>query len=669
MNLLATPERHATALPKGGAQGSAKELAQDPARERGHAPRGKLAPLTLGALGVVYGDIGTSPLYAMDQIFQPGLARTPENVLGGVSLVIWALTLIVAIKYAALVLRAQNEGEGGVFALYGLMHDGANRTGRLMLWALMLGAGLLLGDGMITPAISVLSAVEGLQAATPDLGRAVIPITLALLAGLFALQSRGTTGIGRIFGPILALWFVVIAVLGARQVSAHPEIAAAFNPLYGMAFLAHAGGFQLLAILGAVMLVVTGGEAMYADLGHFGAGPIRLGWFGLVFPALLLNYLGQGAYLLGGEPVAGGMLFYSLSPGWALLPMVALATLATAIASQSLISGAFSLTLQAIRLGLFPRIELLHTHADHAGQIYVPFINWALFCGCVLLVLGFGSAGALAAAYGLAVSGVMVITSLAMFFIARRYWRWGVLRTALVWGGLTVVNGGFLVASSLKFFEGGYIPLLVGLTTFAVMATWRWGRKATFAAYRAKETMTVDELVKRHRGAPHHIERNALVMSPKRMSSLDDRTPALLQMMWDRYGVLPRHLVFIVVNHVKTPYVEGDRYKVTTFYRDGAEGGVMAVDLNFGFMEEPDVEKWLEDLARHKQIDLPPQRRKWIVHVTNENLLPSRKMGLLGKMRLRLFQFLRLVSRPVYYYYGLGNQVQLSAEIFPVRVK
>lgn len=649
-------------------QGHAAVSAQDAALRK-HAPDGGLAALALGALGVVYGDIGTSPLYAMDQIFQPGVARTPENVLGGVSLVVWALTIIVAIKYALLVLRAQNEGEGGVFALYGLLHDRSNRAARLMLWSLMLGAGLLLGDGMITPAISVLSAVEGLHVATPALSRAVIPVTLVLLAGLFALQSRGTTGIGKLFGPVIALWFVVIGALGARQALGQPEILAAFNPLYGLRFLFHAGGFEALLILGAVMLVVTGGEAMYADLGHFGARPIRVSWFSVVFPALLLNYLGQGAYLLGGAPVAGGSLFYSLTPPQALYPMVLLATAATVIASQSLISGAFSLTSQAVRLGLFPRIDILHTHAAHAGQIFVPFINWALFAGCVLLVLTFGSAAALAAAYGLAVSGVMVITSLAMFFIARRYWGWGKFKTWLVWGVLTAINAGFLVASSLKFLEGGFIPLLVGLVVFAVMATWRWGRKATFAAYQAKDRMTMRELVAKHCSSAFFMERNALVMSPKPLNSLDDRAPALMQMLWDRYGVLPRNLIFVEVAHRKTPYVEGSRYKVTTFCRDPEKGGVMGVELSFGFMEKPDVERWLGDLARHKQIDLPPYRRSWIVHVAHENLLPSRRMGIVELLRFRLFQFLRLVSRPSYYYYGLGNQVQLSAEIFPVRLK
>lgn len=638
-------------------------------RPEPHAPRGAVPQLALAAIGVVYGDIGTSPLYAMDQIFHDGVARTPEHILGGVSLVIWAITLIVSIKYALLVLRAQNEGEGGVFALYGLLHDRSNKTARIMLWSLMLGAGLLLGDGMITPAISVLSAVEGLHVAAPNLGHmVVIPLTLVLLAGLFALQSRGTSGIGKIFGPILLVWFGVIAALGAWHIAAHPDILAAFNPVHGVRFLMEAGGWEMLAILGAVMLVVTGGEAMYADLGHFGATPIRLGWFGIVFPALLLSYLGQGAYLLSGAPIAQGLLFFSLTPHWALYPMVALATVSTIIASQSLISGAFSLISQAIRLGLFPRIALLHTHAAHAGQIYAPFINWALLSGCVALVLAFGSASSLAAAYGLAVSGVMVITSIAMFFIARRHWGWGVVRTALVWGALTALNGAFLVASTLKFMEGGFIPLLVGMATFAVMATWRWGRKATFAAYKAKATMTMAELVEKYCASKSFIERSAVVMSPKTLTALDNRAPVIAQMMWDRCGVLPRHLIFVEVTHVKTPYVEDNRYRVTNFHRAPDGGGIMGVDLRFGFMEEPDVEKWLEDLARHQQIDLPPQHRRWIVHVAHENLLPARKMDLWRQLRFRLFLFLRLVSQPTSFYYGLGNNVQLTAEIFPVRV-
>ena len=634
------------------------------------AARGGLAALTVGALGVVYGDIGTSPLYAMDQLFlgRGEASRAPADVIGGVSLVIWTITVIVAIKYALLVLRAQNDGEGGVFALYGLLHDGKKRATTLLLWALMLGAGLLFGDGIITPAISVLSAVEGLQVATPELASLIVPVTIGLLTALFLIQFKGASGIGIIFGPILALWFVAIAVLGVRQIVVHPDILAAFNPLYGLQFLHRAGLFDTLLILSALMLVVTGGEAMYADVGHFGAAPVRLSWFAVVFPALVLNYLGQGAYLLTGAPVTGGKLFYNLVPPPLLYPMVALATVATVIASQALISGAFSLAAQAIRLGLFPRLRLLHTHHHHAGQVYVPFVNWSLFAGCIVLVVTFGSSSALAAAYGLAVAGVMFITSLAMFPVARRYWKWGVMTTGLVWSALAVVNGSFFIASTLKFAEGGFVPLSIGIALFLVMATWRWGRKATFAAYSAKPTMSIGELVELHKSCTTFMERNAIVMSPKPVRELADRTPALVQMLWERHGILPRNLILVEVTHRKIPYIHEGRYKVIVFDREKRRGGIIGVELSFGFMEEPNVESLLEELARHREIDLPTDRRHWIVHVSQENLLPARRMNVFKRLRLRLFLLLRTVSQPAYYYYGLGDEMQLSVEIIPVRV-
>ena len=641
-----------------------------PGASASRPPRGSFAGLTVGALGIVYGDIGTSPLYAMDQLFfgRSGGAQTPDDVLGGVSLVIWTITIIVAIKYAIFVLRAQNDGEGGVFALYGLLHEQRRRGTTLLLWALMLGAGLLFGDGIITPAISVLSAVEGMQVATPAFGNAVIPITIGLLTGLFAVQFKGTSGIGIVFGPVLIVWFAAIAVLGIAQIQHQPDIFAAFNPVYGLSYLHRAGFFDTLLILGALMLVVTGGEAMYADVGHFGVQPIRASWFAAVYPALLLNYLGQGAYVLSGAPVAGGKLFYSMVPQSLLYPMVVLATAATVIASQALISGAFSLVSQAIRLGLFPRLALLHTHEKHAGQIYVPFINWALFVGCVLLVLTFRSAAALAATYGLAVSGVMLITSIAMVPIARYHWKWGMLTTAAVWGTLTAVNASFLIASSLKFIEGGFVPLSVGVAVFLVMTTWRWGRKATFAAYSARPTMTMAELVALHRDCKVFMERNALVMSPKPMNLPSDRAPALVQMLWERHGILPRNLILVEVKHRKIPYIHDNRYRVTVFDRDHNRGSIIAVELSFGFMEEPNVERILEEMARHREIDLPTDRHRWIVHVSQENLLPVRRMNLLRRLRFRLFMFLRLVSQPAYYYYGLGDEVLLSVEIIPVRV-
>jgi KUP system potassium uptake protein len=636
-----------------------------------HVPHGSFTALTIGALGIVYGDIGTSPLYAMDALFhdRTGGAPLPADVLGGVSLVIWTITLIVAVKYAILVMRAQNDGEGGVFALYSLLAERRKRGTTLLLWSLMLGAGLLFGDGIITPAISVLSAVEGLRVATPALGSTVIPITIGLLTALFAIQFKGTAGIGIIFGPVLAIWFIAIAILGGWQIELHPDILAAFNPILGLQYLWHAGLFDALLILGALMLVVTGGEAMYADVGHFGAWPIRASWFAVVYPSLLLNYLGQGAYLMSGAPLAGDKLFYSLVPSSLLYPMVLLATAATVIASQALISGAFSLGAQAIRLGLFPRIDLLHTHQAHAGQVYVPFINWSLCAGCILLVLAFGSSSALAAAYGLAVSGVMVITSLSMFPIARHYWKWGAASAGFVWGALTAINAAFLVASSLKFVEGGYVPLSIGIAVFVLMQTWRWGRKATFAAYSEKSTMTMAEFVALHRTHKVFMERNALVMSPKPMRLLTDRIPALLQMLWERHGILPRNLILVEVTHRRVPYIRDNRYRVTVFDHDKSRGSIIGVELSFGFMEEPNVERLLEEMAQHKEVDLPTDRRRWVVHASHENLVPVRRMGLLRRLRFRLFVFLRLISQPAYFYYGLGEGVQLSVEIIPVRVR
>jgi KUP system potassium uptake protein len=633
-----------------------------------HAPRGSIAALTLGALGVVFGSVGTSPLYAMDQIFRAVGSGTPDDALGAASLAIWSLTLIVAVQYPLLVLRAQNDGEGGVFALYGLLHDRTGRRSRMLSWALMAGAGLLIGDGMITPAISVLSAVEGLDVASASYAGAVIPVTLGLLVALFAIQFKGASGVGKVFGPIVLVWFVSIAALGGAEIAANPRILAAFNPAYGVSFLARARFLETLLILGGLMLVVTGGEAMYADLGHFGALPIRISFYAVVYPALLLSYLGQGAYLIGGAPVPDHKLFFALAPHQLLMPMVALATAATIIASQALISGAFSLVSQAIRLGLFPRLEIRHTHHAHEGQIYIPAVNRTLLLGCVALVWFFGSSSALAAAYGLAVSGVMVITSVAMIPIALRRWGWSAATTALVWGPLTALNGAFLMASSLKLLEGGYVPIAVGGAAFAAMATWQWGRRATYAAHNAKATLTMAEVVELHRSS-RHLERNALIMSPRPLRSLGDRAPSLIRLIAERAGVLPRNLVFVEVIHRKTPYIHGSRYRVTVFDRNAEKGSVIGVELSFGFLEEPNVERALEDLARHQEIDLPTDPRQWIVHVMHENLLPARRSSLFKRIRLRLFQFLRQVSRPAYSYYGLGDAVQLTVEIIPVRLR
>lgn len=639
---------------------------------RGAAPvRSTLAGLTLGAVGIVFGGIGTSPLYALDALFRslaPGVPD-PQTVVGGLSLVIWTLTIIVAVKYAVFVLRADNDGEGGLLALYGLLHRYRRRAVLPFLWALMLGAGLLYGDGIITPAISVLSAFEGLGVAAPPLAGWALPATALVLSALFFAQSRGASGLGRVFGPLLLAWFVVIAGLGLREILHRPGVLAALDPRCGLSLLGVQGWHGSLLIFGALMLVVAGGEALYADLGHFGRRPIRVAWFAVAYPALVLNYLGQGAYLLGGSAPAGSKLFFSLAPPGLLLPLVALAVVAAVIASQSLIAGTFSLATQATALGLFPRLVTRHTHDAHAGQVYVPFVNWALYAGSLALVLGFGSSAALGSAYGIAVAGVMAMTTLAMIAVARYCWSWRWLPTLLLWGALLALNAAFLIASMLKIREGGFVPLSIGLLVFAVMATWRWGRKATFAAYSAKETMTVAELVQRHRKSSHFLERTAVLMSPKPVRRASDRTPALLQLLWDRYGVLPRHLIFVEVSHRKIPYVHDSRYAVTVFERDRTRGSILGVELSFGFMEEPNVERALEGMARHHEIDLATDPRQWIVHVSHEHLLPARGLGLIGRLRFRLFLLLRKVSQPAYYSYGLGDEVQLSAEVLPVRVR
>jgi KUP system potassium uptake protein len=637
----------------------------------GHTPHGSVTALTVAAIGIVFGDIGTSPLYALNLIFfghgTPALDH--DSVIGGISLVLWTLTIIVTIKYAIFVLRAQNDGEGGVFALYGLLHPHRRRGTRFLLWALMLGAGLLFGDGLITPAISVLSAVEGLSVATPGFANLTVPITIGVLTGLFALQYKGTAGIGGVFGPILIVWFVVIAGLGLVQIEEQPGILAAFNPTYGIAFLLQSGPRDALLILGALMLVVTGGEAMYADLGHFGARPIRLGWIFLVWPALTLNYLGQGALLLGRNAGDDTNTFFAMVPRDLLYPMVLLATAATVIASQALISGAFTLAAQAIRLGLFPRLAIRHTHHAHAGQIYMPFVNWSLWLGCIALVIAFGSSEALGSAYGLAVAGVMVITSIVMIPVSHYQWGWTRLRIAALWGPLTLINGAFLAANTLKFLEGGFVPLTIGALVFLIMITWQWGRTATFAAYSARPAMTMEALVRLHLGCTVFMERNAILMAPKPLRLPTDRAPALLRLLWERYGILPRNMVFVEVTHLKVPYIHEGRYQVTVFHRDGGRGSIIGVELRFGYMEEPNVEHVLEDLARHEEIDLPPDARQWIVHVSLENLLPSRAMGPIGRLRFKLFVLLRQVSQPAYYYYGLGDQMRLSAEIMPVHVR
>jgi len=621
----------------------------------------------LGALGVVFGDIGTSPLYAVGLLFAGHESTlSSQDILGGISLVLWTLTLVVAWKYAALVLRADNDGEGGVFALYALLDRFDQKGKALLAWALLVGAGLLFGDGIITPAISVLSAVEGLAVAAPRLSGFVIPATLALLTALFWLQHRGTRSVGHIFGPIMLMWFAAIALLGLAQVIAHPAILAALSPVHAVRLLVHGSLHANLLVLGAVILVVTGGEAMYADMGHFGAKPIRRAWFAVAFPALVLNYLGQGAYLLASPAMAGPGLLFHLVPAGLILAFVVLATLATITASQALISGTFSLVSQAIALDFFPRLHITHTHHRQVGEVYVPFVNWLLFFSCAALVLGFGSSAALGSAYGLAVSGNMLMTSIAMFFVARQLWSWSLLLAATTFVPLVALDGSFLFANSLKILEGGYVPLLIGLAVFTTMLVWHWGRAKTLAAYLSRRAMPMPELLELHRSAGHFVEQTAVLMIPAHNCAVKTRrAPALLELLLERNHSLPRNIIFVHVDHPKVPYVHEDRFE-TTILEDNRNGRMVRVEMRFGFMEMPDVEQGLRELAQRAEINLEADHRQWTVHVVREHLAPARNMGPFHAMRFRAYELLRLISQPTYYHYGLGYDVPLSVEILPV---
>jgi KUP system potassium uptake protein len=633
----------------------------------------KLVGLALAALGIVYGDIGTSPLYAVNAIFlgHGKTSTTPFNVIGAISLVFWVLTIVVAIKYIFLVLRADNGGEGGAFALYAKIGQYKDRKGVFGLMLLLtLAAGLMIGDGIITPAISVLSAVEGLKVAAPALGGYVVPITLIILIGLFVIQRKGTYKIGILFGPILVLWFIAIAVSGIAQIIYTPAILQALNPINGIIFLFHNSFFHNLLIMGAVVLAVTGGEALFADMGHFGRNPIRLSWFGAVYPALILNYLGQGAYVLANPQVPGKNIFYGMIPTHLLYPMVILATLATIIASQALISGAFSLAQQAIAMGLIPRLKVRHTHHHHEGQIYVGFINWTLLTGCLLLVLHFKNSTALAAAYGFSVSGDMLITSMVMIFITIFIWKWNSFLSLLLWIPLILLDLSFFISNSLKFFDGGFIPVTLGILIFIIIRTWRGGRKLTNQAYSEYPSMTVQELIDLKEKQSYLSERSVILLTPKSIESTNQKTPALFQLYWDRYRTLPKHLVFVNIKPEKIPYITDDRCTLRYFQRDPKAGSIADLQIRFGFMEEQDVEEVLIRLAQDKKIDLAQRSSDWSVEASQEHLVPGKNLHIWKRLLLNLFLFLRHISIPAYYHYGLGKGgVNLSLEIMPIAIQ
>jgi KUP system potassium uptake protein len=627
--------------------------------------------LSVAALGVVYGDIGTSPLYAVNQIFfgTEKSADIQHDILGPISIIFWALTIVISFKYIILVLRADNEGEGGVFALYGLLNQLKKRSIAWLTILLALAAGLLFGDGIITPAISVISSVEGLRIATTAFDPYIVPITIAILTGLFLIQRNGTSKVGTVFGPIIFIWFASIAALGLVQVIHHPSILQALNPAYALGFFMHYPLYTLLITLGAIMLVVTGGEALYADMGHFGATPIRISWFTITYPALLLNYFGQGAYLISGAKVIQGNIFFSMVPHWALYPMIIISTLATIIASQALISGAFSLSTQAISLGLFPYLKVKHTHEDHAGQIYVPFINWALYIGCCLLVVTFRSSASLASAYGLAVSGVMLVTTMSMVYISRYYWNWGWFRSLVLFVPLSLVDVSFLVANSLKFIEGGYIPLLIGLSLMIIMQTWQWGRKRILKAFNTYPCMTVEELIQLKRTNTQFVPRSEIIMTANPIESSSNKIPVLKQLYSDRHGLIAKNIIFVTAVFNKVPHITKERYSIKKFYEDKTKGTILSVKINFGFMEEPNVESMLEGIANHELVNINDHHKKWNIHVLYERARLTENANIFDLIRFNLFKFLQRNSDTADHYLELGKEHALSIEVIPVIIK
>lgn len=625
--------------------------------------------LVLGALGVVYGDIGTSPLYAINEIFFGHAMShfTRMDVIGGISLVFWALTLVVAIKYVFLVLRADNDGEGGVFSLYSLIAE-LPKSSPILLGLLVIAAGLLYGDGIITPAISVISAVEGMRILTSTLEPYIIPITIAILTGLFAIQKNGTHKVGKLFGPVMVIWFITIGITGILAIQHTPDILTALSPIYAYTFLTTHSLPTILFTLGSVMLVITGGEAMYADMGHFGKLPIRIGWYAIAYPALVANYLGQGAYLLSGHEIYGNNIFFSMVPHAFLAPMVVLSTCATIIASQALISGAFSLTAQAISLRLLPYLPIRHTHEAHEGQIYIPQINWALYVGAVLLVLTFQSSNRLAGAYGLAVSGVMFITTLGMITIAKRIWKWNNILTYGIFIPFAVLDGFFLLSNSLKLIEGGFIPLGIGLTIYGIIETWKWGRKHTLNTFNRQKTMTVREIIKLQRTTPNDLPRTMVFLNRTPVTTLDDHIPIQLQRYWDRNNGLPEHLVLLNVELLRVPHAP-ERLTVRQLTkRDEPTGTVTSISANFGFMEDPELEPLVRQFIRHEDVPSEQSPKQWIFRVLHERLQLHGSAHVGTKLQYMVYDFLHRNSLKADEYFGLGDDHMLTIDVCPVEL-
>jgi KUP system potassium uptake protein len=640
-------------------------------------PSGRaLATLALGALGVVYGDIGTSPLYALKESFSGphSFPVTTENVLGILSLIFWALNFIVTFKYLSIVMRADNRGEGGILALLALSRPSGSMTtaGRLLVAVGLFGAALLYGDGIITPAISVLGAVEGLAVATPALSRWVTPVAFGIILALFAVQRHGTARVGAVFGPITGIWFICIAALGIHGIAREPAVLAAINPWHAIDFfLRH--GTTGLTILASVVLVVTGGEALYADMGHFGRRPIRIAWFTVVLPALGLNYFGQGAYLLH-DPSAASNPFYSLVPDWGLYPMVAIATAAACVASQALISGAFSLTRQAVQLGYCPRMRIVHTSSTEIGQIYIPTVNTALMFACLGLVLGFGTSSNLAAAYGIAVAMTMAITNILLAVVAYKRWKWSPWAIAAMTGTFLLVDLSFVGANLLKVPDGGWVPLVAAVIVYVLMSTWKKGR-VRLEGIVQENTLPLDLFLQDiKRRQPARVHGTAVFLTPH-----SNGAPAVLLHHLKHNQVLHEKVMLMSVITEELPHLDSEervecRELGESFYQ---------VVARYGFMETPDVPGALRLLSRG-DVDgkpVPVKLPMTSYYLGRETLIvaekrprtappapagsPSPPVTSMARWRKKLFIFMARNAQSATAFFGIppNRVVELGAQI------
>jgi len=610
--------------------------------------------LTIGALGVVFGDIGTSPLYAMKQSALSAGGASPNMlaVMGVLCLIFWALLIVVTVKYVVLIMRADNDGEGGVLALAALAHrvTGLSRRVKTSIGLVaLLGLALFYGDGMLTPAISVLSAVEGIGAESPAFAEWVMPLSLIILVGLFVIQRHGTEKIGALFGPVMIVWFIVLAFLGVNAILKAPQILAAVNPEYAVALFRHEPWIAF-AGLGSVVLAVTGCEALYADMGHFGRGPIRNAWLFITLPALLLNYFGQGAMLLV-SPQSVNFLFYSLAPHWAHYPLVALATVATIIASQAVISGVFSITQQAVQLGQLPRMEVRHTSATEQGQIYVPRINAMLGIGVVLIVLIFKSSDALASAYGIAVTGVMVISTFLVAVVALRSWRWNLPVVIALFGLLGLIDLTFLSANTLKVIQGGWLPLAVAAAVFVLMDTWRVGRRLHLDRLR-DGAMPMSLFLERADKHAQRVSGTAVYLTPR-----TDLTPGSMLHSLKHYHLLHERIILVSVAAEDVPVVaQAKRVEVEKLGK-----GFFAVKLHYGFFEYPDVPQGLEQ-ARPYGLVIDPDSTTFFVG--REMLVPASR-PVLSPWRIALYTWLasNAYSPARYYRLPANRVVELGTQI------